>query len=362
MQKSLVKHQFSFTGSAAEYFRVWIVNIALTVVTLGIYGPWAKVRREKYFLNHTHLAGATFDYTAKPAIILKARLFVLGILLLILLLDYYSSLITWLAILCIFVFSPWLITKAIKFRARTRSYRNISFTFSGNTTGTFVYFVLWRILGIITLGILYPFARYQDRRYLISNLSYGTSRMKFNGRPIEFYQIFIVWGFLALLPLFITIGIFILRSLVAAFFYVPAELVGEEGAGFDVLITTITGSVGAILMIAFGVAAIVLSPIMFKSISGILARAAWRDARIGPFRCEYNISLLNYFWIYAGNLILIVVSLGLATPYCAVRLHRYKTHALSLYGPKDSEPFMAQCKEEISAFGDESAELLDLEF
>ncbi|MDX2410346.1 MAG: DUF898 family protein [Woeseiaceae bacterium] len=26
-----------FTGNAGEYFKIWIVNIALTVVTLGIY-------------------------------------------------------------------------------------------------------------------------------------------------------------------------------------------------------------------------------------------------------------------------------------------------------------------------------------
>lgn len=35
---------FSFTGSAGEYFRIWIVNIALSIVTLGIYSAWAKVR------------------------------------------------------------------------------------------------------------------------------------------------------------------------------------------------------------------------------------------------------------------------------------------------------------------------------
>ena len=26
-----------FTGSAAEYFRIWIVNLLLTIVTLGIF-------------------------------------------------------------------------------------------------------------------------------------------------------------------------------------------------------------------------------------------------------------------------------------------------------------------------------------
>ena len=31
-----------FTGSGSEYFRIWIVNLLLMFVTLGIYFPWAK--------------------------------------------------------------------------------------------------------------------------------------------------------------------------------------------------------------------------------------------------------------------------------------------------------------------------------
>ncbi len=34
-----------FTGQQGEYFRIWIVNVCLSVITLGIYSAWAKVRR-----------------------------------------------------------------------------------------------------------------------------------------------------------------------------------------------------------------------------------------------------------------------------------------------------------------------------
>ena len=34
-----------FVGTGSEYFRIWIVNLLLTIVTLGIYSAWAKVRR-----------------------------------------------------------------------------------------------------------------------------------------------------------------------------------------------------------------------------------------------------------------------------------------------------------------------------
>ena len=48
---------FVFTGSGREYFRIWIVNLLFTVLTLGIYSPWAKVRKAKYFWQNTRLDG-----------------------------------------------------------------------------------------------------------------------------------------------------------------------------------------------------------------------------------------------------------------------------------------------------------------
>ena len=63
---------FTFTGSGSEYFRIWIVNLILSVVTLGIYSAWAKVRRLEYFYRNTRVAGASFDYHGRPLAILKA--------------------------------------------------------------------------------------------------------------------------------------------------------------------------------------------------------------------------------------------------------------------------------------------------
>ena len=40
-----------FKGKAMEYFGIWLANILLTVVTIGIFSAWAKVRRLRYFYN-----------------------------------------------------------------------------------------------------------------------------------------------------------------------------------------------------------------------------------------------------------------------------------------------------------------------
>jgi uncharacterized protein DUF898 len=65
---------FRFTGTGGEYFRIWIVNVMLSVVTLGIYSAWAKVRRLQYFYRHTRISSTSFDYHGKPLALLKGRI------------------------------------------------------------------------------------------------------------------------------------------------------------------------------------------------------------------------------------------------------------------------------------------------
>ena len=70
---------FQFLGSGREYFKIWIVNMFLTILTLGVYSAWAKVRKNKYFYGNTRLGDASFDYLADPMAILRGRLIAFGL-------------------------------------------------------------------------------------------------------------------------------------------------------------------------------------------------------------------------------------------------------------------------------------------
>ena len=59
--------RFEFRASGGEYFRIWIVNLWLTLATFGVYSAWAKVRRLRYFYASTTLAGSAFGYHARPS-------------------------------------------------------------------------------------------------------------------------------------------------------------------------------------------------------------------------------------------------------------------------------------------------------
>ena len=57
-------HPVRFHGQEGQYFRIWIVNVLLGIVTLGLYTPWARRRTVQYFYQHTEMAEGSFDVRA----------------------------------------------------------------------------------------------------------------------------------------------------------------------------------------------------------------------------------------------------------------------------------------------------------
>lgn len=55
---------FEFFGKTMEFWGIWIVNGLLSIITLGIYSAWAKVRTHQYFYGNTELDGHRFSYLA----------------------------------------------------------------------------------------------------------------------------------------------------------------------------------------------------------------------------------------------------------------------------------------------------------
>src|SRR5690606_27238824 len=136
------KAPFQFTGTSAEYFKIWIVNVLLSIVTLGIYSAWAKVRTKQYFYRHTLVDGSSFDYTANPLSILKGRVIVGSFLVLLAASQYYDPKL-YLSLLAVFLLAtPFLVVQSLMFNARNSVYRNIRFSFAGTVGESYGVFAL----------------------------------------------------------------------------------------------------------------------------------------------------------------------------------------------------------------------------
>ena len=55
-----------FTATPWGYTKLWLVNMLLTLATLGIYGAWAKVRNNQYLYGHTSIEDNRLQYLATP--------------------------------------------------------------------------------------------------------------------------------------------------------------------------------------------------------------------------------------------------------------------------------------------------------
>jgi len=139
----VVRYQsFVFEGSGKEYFRIWIVNIALTILTLGIYSAWAKVRTNRYMYANTYLNGSNFEYNADPKRILIGRIIVVTIYALFLLFAQqlmFFKIAAGIALVA-FIAMPWLVRQAVSFKLRNTSYRHVPFKYKGDISEFYAFF------------------------------------------------------------------------------------------------------------------------------------------------------------------------------------------------------------------------------
>lgn len=342
---------FTFTGTAREYFGIWIVNVLLTVLTLGIYSAWAKVRRQRYFYGNTHLAGSSFEYHALPLQILFGRIIVLLVLLAY---NFAANVypIAALVLTPLFILAtPFFIMRGLRFNARVTSYRNVRFDFSGGYLGALKAYVLGGLITWLTLGILAPIASRWMWRYLLNNLSYG-------GRPVTSQPALRAMYGQWLLPAVVFLGGLVIFGISAlavgsALFAAYRDLLsGTEDA--DLILAAIlqllaTSALPAILLLA-------LATLIYRAgTRNVAFNATVIDAR---HHLRSTIRRGRFVWINVTNLIATVLTLGLARPWAAVRLAKFLAAATALEVEGSLDDYLGTVKDSGAAVG---AEYIDVE-
>ena len=165
--KSTTGSDLVFSGKGGEFFGIWIVNILLSICTLGVYSAWAKVRTTNYFYGNTKLGGSPFVYTANPISILKGRLIAFLLLLSYSLLSQYSPELSIGLIILIALLSPVVIVRALKFRFQNTEFRGLSFNFKGKVSEAYKIFLGGYILAMISLGILFPWWEKDEKNSML---------------------------------------------------------------------------------------------------------------------------------------------------------------------------------------------------
>lgn len=344
MSSSTHKTPIQFTGNGREYFGIWIVNLLLSIVTLGVYSAWAKVRRKKYFYQNVQIDGVGFDYHANPVSILKGRA-IAFVLFAIYTFSQQTLPILSIALgLAFLVILPWIIVRANIFNARNTSHRGLRFNFVGTVREAVRVFIGLPALLPFTLGLIFPYISQQRNQFLITNHRFGRTAFGLNTKPGDFYKIYLT-------ALLLAIGIFAVLGAIAAI---------GTGAFSHGLVpdkkSAIASTIFAILL-----AYLVVIVLAGAFLQARLGNLIWNNASIDHLRFESTLRARDLIWIYGSNLLAIVISFGLLIPWAQIRTIRYRTAQLALVGEANFDQFVGDKKDEAKAVGEEIADMFDVD-
>jgi len=405
-----------FQGKASEYFGIWIVNLLLTLLTLGIYSAWAKVRRKKYFYNNTLIQNVGFDYHAKPTAILKGR-----IIAFVFFVGYSMSanvhpILPALFMLILFTALPWLVVRGSLFNAHNTSHRGLRFDFVGTLRGATRVYIVLPLVTLLTFGLGAPYAAHERKQFSVNNHKFGLSPFVMQPRVKEFYKVYLK---LMLIPILI-IAILAAIAIPAYQHYVKkAAAHATPGAASLVKIEPPPIKQAAEMpqpeaqieqsaeetqaapaaqeeavaqektmeemrqererrkqdkmrdmfehpgMLLYMVPVFALYALVIFSFYGYLqariGNLVWNNTTLDKLSFKSSLRARDFIWLYFTNILTIMLTFGLATPWAQVRMAKYRISKLQIVGDVDFDRFIGDKKAEVKATGEELADMFDVD-
>lgn len=353
-------YPFVFTGTAREYFGIWIINIVLIIVTLGIYSAWAKVRTKRYFYGNTLLADAPFDFPASPLAILKGWAIALGFFMLYNLSVSIFPPSALLFIILFFIGLPWLMVKAMAFRLHNTSYRNLRFYFKKDYKEAFKVFIGIGLLVPLTLGLIIPSYIYRQKKFIVTHSHYGTSPFLFKVVESKFYEIY---GIAILILIVGGAGFALMSGLTASLLSsftsdafaqtFPAIPAGDQNKMPGLLAGLVIG------VMYLGMSVLYL--FFFSYINTRIHNTVWNGIEIAGNKFKSTLQVSKIAWIYLSNGLAIIFSFGLLVPWARIRMTRYKLENLHFIANTDLNGFIATEAQNVSATGEQIGEIFDFD-
>lgn len=364
----VINKPFEFTGKGGEFFAIWIVNVALTILTLGIYSAWAKVRTNQYFYGNTLLDGASFRYTANPIQILKGRVIAFIVLMLYYASSTLSPFIAGGALIILMLLVPAFIVMSMAFRLRNSMYRNVRFNFDKNfkqaykifaipvvVMGLYVFLIsqlqnglasnpesqffgIAVLVLVLAIALMFPWWEYMITHFKVVHAKYGTSDFKFTASTKSYYGMYLkMYGLMILL--FGVVG-------------------GLAGAAIsNPAITSIMGI--AMPFFIFVMFAIYLW--IFAYIQAKRTNLVYNNLDISGNKVRSELKVMYLLYLYVTNTLAMMLTFGLLMPWAKVRTARYRASVTSLNVAGDLGLFTSAQEQQQSAIGEEIGEMFDMD-
>lgn len=308
--------QITFHGKGAKLFEIYVVNILLTLVTFGFYYPWAKASVLRYLYQETELEGSRFVFhgTGKEMFIgfLKA-IGIFGALYLVLLATMWigepvytaAGLILFYVALLFLV--PFAIHGMLRYRASRSSWRGVHLGYRGDRKEFIKMFIGGLLLTIITLGIYGPWFTIKVRKYVIENLRFGNVNFRYMGTGDEYFFIMLKGYFFTIF----TLGVYSFWWARDLYNYYVENLL------------------------------------------------AYQDQQKISFTSRATAG--KYFSLIMGNLAIIILTLGIGTPWAVVRSLNFMFMNADIHGAFNPETLRQTEREYKDATAEDMADILDID-
>lgn len=368
-----------FTGSGAEYFRIWIVNLLLTLVTAGLYYPWAKVRKLRYFYGNTLVGGHALDFHGDPKRMLRGYLLVGLFFVLYSVAGNVSPVAGAIALLLLAGLWPALFRASMRFRLANTSWRGLRFRFTGDTAGAykamlplFVPALLVVVLpaftsetagppsradaafaGILAMVVMVttfaalPAMWWLLKRYQHDNYQLAALRTQFRASVKSFYGVFLKAGLLMLLVLVVV-------GSLAALLGAAGALFGSGRRGGAAMVVAI--------MLAFVVGYATVLLLVHPYVTAKMQNLVWSRTGSRGFRFDSALRFAPLLVLTLKNWLLILLTLGLYWPFAAVATARMRLEAVEVQTRIDVDTLVARSREQMNdAAGDAAGDVAGID-
>ncbi|EIU7614942.1 DUF898 domain-containing protein [Vibrio vulnificus] len=385
MDTKHITNSIQFKGQGGEFFGIWIVNILLSVITLGIYSAWAKVRTKRYFYGNTFIAGDNFEYHAQPMQLLKGRLVALALVLIWVVANSFFPLASLVLLGLFYVALPWLLWSNARFDSAMTSYRNVHFAFNGSLKEAYMS-ILGRglaslliiaiyiaivvasanasamvatLLGfgtLVLMFVLYAWVVAGIHQYFASGYQYGDWKFVAKietGFFLKTYCKAMLIGFLTAVAFMIVMGTFVLGTDIMNIFAGEVDLLEGKGDFAYVVLTYLVT-----ITMSLGITAYTTTRIRNYVFSRLTATAEAQSET--EFRFASTFGVWDYMSLIVTNFLLQVITLGLARPWVMVRTSRYVASHTGVIGDMDTLKATDQDSAVKNAISDEVAQAFDL--
>ena len=342
-----------FSGRASEYFRIWIVNLCLSLLTLGFFSAWAKVRKKRYFYSHLTIAGTPFQYLGQPVPILKGRLVAAAGFGAYYIASHFIPAMLPFVLGIGLVAAPWVLVRSAAFNARYSAYRNMTFRLEAGYADAMKCLYAWGILPAFALSVMFegfghpfvlalaslvfsvsfPWLVCRIRKFVVEHTSYGGKKGVFSAEGSQFFVIYLVAGLILLaitVPVVIIIGVVISTS--------------QKLTWFSTIVPLAT-YIGYVFAYAY--------------IRARSTNLVWQKTRLGPLSFNSSMQFRKLGGIYLTNALAILASLGLAIPWAVVRTLRYRADQMEVRLHGTMTEFLGSEQEAVAAVGAEAMDLFD---